>query len=442
MTKSQKFFSALGRFMKNIFTKNILLKVIALLFAILLWGYVISIEKPEYIKRVRDIEIGIVGESVLNSRGLMLVTRDTGTTDAEILCKINKHSELTASVVSCTVDLSNRAISLDDTEDSKIIPLEVTATVPTEFGTVQSLSVSQVELEVAKLSTRSNVQVSAKFSGRLPEGYTVEAPTNLSISTMTGRKSLLDQIVRGEVTVDLETFPINDPETLANTYDCVLPVQFYNSSNLRLDDIYASNGEPFMINVRVVIRAYKEVPIEPTIEMLEEGYTWSYKLSRSKIILYGDRTVLDGIDSIKTETITATPSMINTPMSANLIIPDGVETAQNFSKAITVTLTVEEMTDSKDVEIPITYEKIMTGTSLAESVPKTVTVKVEGPLSALDEFLNEWVTATVDLTGYAEGTVELPVRYHIDEKASRLHVTADQETVTVELIGPPAEEAE
>ena len=36
MTKRQKFFSALGRFLKNIFTKNILLKIVALLFAVML----------------------------------------------------------------------------------------------------------------------------------------------------------------------------------------------------------------------------------------------------------------------------------------------------------------------------------------------------------------------------------------------------------------------
>ena len=121
MTKRQKFFSAVGRFLKNVFTKNILLKVIALLFAVMLWGYVLSVENPEYTKRVRDVEISIVGEDSLNARGLMLLTRDTGTTDVDILCHINKHSELDASRVTCTVDLSNRAISLDPDENSKII---------------------------------------------------------------------------------------------------------------------------------------------------------------------------------------------------------------------------------------------------------------------------------------------------------------------------------
>lgn len=424
----------MGRFVKNIFTKNILLKVIALLFAVLLWGYVLSIENPEYVKRVRDVEIGIVGESVLNSRGLMLLDRNTRTTDVDILCRINKHSELDASRVTCTVDLSNRAITLDEDENSKVITLDVTASVPAEYGTVQSLTVSSVELEVAKLSTRNNVQVSPRYTGSLPEGFTVEVLNNLSI-TMSGEKAALDQVVRGEVTIDLESFPINDPQTLANTYDRVLPVQFYNSSNMRLDDVFGINGEPFTVNVRVLIRAYKEVEIEPVVEMLEDGYTWSYVLSRSKIIIYGDRALLDTIDTIKTETIAATPTMNSTPMSAALIIPEGVETSQNFSKAITVTLSVKEKTDTETFEIPIDYRNIGEGCSLSADAPKTVTVSVTGALSALETFRTEWITAAVDMNGYTQGTFEMPVRYEIDGKASWVTVEHPTETVSVRLIG-------
>ena len=439
MTKRQKFFSALGRFFKELFTKNIFLKVIALLFAILLWGYVLSIENPEYTKRVRDVEIAIVGESTLNSRGLMLVTRDTGTTDVDVLCRINKHSELDASRISCSVDLASRVITLDPDENSTTVTLDVTATLPTEYGTIQSIEVSSVELEVARLSTRNNVQITAKFAGSLPEGFTVEVPSGLSIS-MTGRKSLMDRIARGEVTVDLDALPVSDPETLANTYDLVLPVRFYDSSNVLLDGIVSSIGEEFTANVRVVVRAYKEVEIEPSIEMLEEGYTWSYVLSRSKVLLYGSRSDLSKIDKILTETITATPNMNNTPMAANLIIPDGVELAAGTGKSVTVTLLVEETNDRQTVEIPLTYLNVRYGTALAEDVPKTVTIEVSGPISKLKLFQTGWVKATVDCNGYEAGTVTLPVQISIDNRASALTVDLKTETVDVTLIDKNAEE--
>ena len=181
MTKRQKFFSALQRTFKNIFTKNTKPPIIALVFALLLWGYVLAIENPEYVKYVRDVDISIVGEDTLNARGLMLVTRDIGTTDVDVLCRISKHSELDSSRVSAYVDLSDRAISLDRAEDSKTISLDVQTKIASDYGTVQGVSVGSVEVTVARLSSRSNIRVTAKTEGDLPEGFDVVLPTNLTI---------------------------------------------------------------------------------------------------------------------------------------------------------------------------------------------------------------------------------------------------------------------
>ena len=68
MTNKKRLLSVIGTFFKELFTKNILLKVIALLFAFLLWGYVLTIENPEYVKVVRDVEISMIGEESLTER--------------------------------------------------------------------------------------------------------------------------------------------------------------------------------------------------------------------------------------------------------------------------------------------------------------------------------------------------------------------------------------
>ena len=257
MTRRQKIFSALGRFFKNLFTKNITLKVTALLFALLLWGYVLAMENPEYVKRVRDVDIAILGEDSLNNRGLMLVTRDIGTTDVDIRCKISKHSELDASRVTCSVDLSTIANQFAADEDTKTVSVEVTATLrDADYGTIEGLSTSSVYLTI----------VSVKTEGALPDlfTYSLEQSQNLTVS-FRGKKSDVDKIARGEVTVDLASFAINDPSTLAGIYDLNLPVRFYDSANVLLDDIVTSNGESVTTNVRVIIRSYKDVPIVPDV---------------------------------------------------------------------------------------------------------------------------------------------------------------------------------
>lgn len=436
MTKRQKFFSALKRFFKNIFTKNIRLKIIALVFALLLWGYVLAIENPEYVKRVRDVEISITGEDSLNARGLMLVTRDTGTTDVDVLCRISKHSELDESRVSAFVDLSDRAISLDRDEDSKTITLEVQTKIASDYGTVQGVTVGTVELTVARLSSRSNIRVSAKTEGELPEGFVYELPSNLAIS-IRGQKSEIDRISRGEVTVNLSSFAVNDPETLSGTYDLILPVQFYDSANRRLDDIVTSDGESVTTNVRVHIRACKVVDIEPAIETDEEFnmlYSCDCTPSQKSIVLYGDRAVLDRIDVIRTESVFPQAAEGEERMLVELIIPGGVEIDRTQSATITVLLQVSERSDIQEFEIPINYTKIKDRLALTDSAPLWVTVQVSGKARAMQSFDPNKITATVNLQNFGAGVYEIPIEIRFSGDTNLYRIEPLERSVKIELV--------
>ncbi len=437
MTKRQKAFSALGRFIKNIFTKNIPLKITALVFAILLWGYVLSIENPEYVKRIREVDIAIVGEDTLNNRGLMLMTRDTGTTDVDVLCKISKHSELDASRVTCYIDLSTITNTFDSEEDSKEVSVEVQTSVASEYGTVQGQSVGSVNVTVARLSSRSNIQVTVKTDGALADGFEYQLPSDLTVS-LRGQKSEVDRISYAEATVDLSSFAVNDPATLAGTYDLVLPVQFYDSANVRLDDIVSSSGETVTTNVRVVIRAYKDVPIEPSIvadDTFYADYGVSCTSAQSTIRLYGDIATLSAIDSVKTEQILPGSEPGEERMLVNLVIPSGVTLDKSQTRVVTVFLRVWElMAEDVEYEVPITYSESKRTVALNGNEPKTVTVRVTGSVIAMKSFDPSLLTASVDLGNYFEGTFELPVRLTFGGDRNLYTIVLTMETVTVELI--------
>lgn len=444
MTKKQKAFSALGRFFKNIFTKNIPLKITALVFAILLWGYVLSIENPEYVKRVRDVDITIVGEDTLNNRGLMLVTRDTGTTDVDVLSKISKHSELDASRITCYIDLSTITNTFDSEEDSKTVPVEVQASVASDYGTIQGQTVGSVDVTVARLSSRSNIQVTVKTDGTLADGFEYQLPSDLTVS-LRGQKSEVDRISYGEATVDLSSFAVNDPAALAGTYDLVLPVQFYDSANVRLDDIVSSSGETVTTNVRVVIRAYKDVPIEPAI-LADDAFYADYGVSctsaQSTIRLYGDIATLNAIESVKTEQILPSSEPGEERMTVDLVIPSGVTLDKSQSRTVTLLLRVWELVaEDVEYEIPITYSETKRTVALSGTEPKTVKVLVSGSVIAMRAFDPSLLTASVDLGNYFEGTFELPIRLTFTGDKSLYTIVLVTENVTVELKPIDGEEA-
>lgn len=437
MSKKKRLLSAIGSFFKDLFTKNIPIKAIALLFGLLLWGYVLTIENPEYTKVVRDVEITMRGEQTLTEKGLMLVARELGTTDVNVLCEIGKHSELDASRINCVVDLSSRSISLAEDEDSKVIPLTVTATIQTGYGTITSVEISTVNVEIARIASRSNLPVSIVFAGTMPEGFSVSAPERMTIA-VSGRKSLVDEIAKGVITIDLDAFPINDPETLAGEYSGVYPVQFYNSSNVGLENIFADNGESYSLEVPITIRAYREVEIAPLITV-DEGYRYTYTLSRDSVVLYGDREQLLGIASVATEPITALPEMNAEEIAAPLVIPEGATLPSGDNGRVTVVLTVTETVETREFTVPISLVGLSDTLTRGDRFPTEITVSVTGATRLLNSFSATYVTAKLNLAGCEAGEHTLPIEIDLDQRAGELTVVPKEPNVTVMLAEKQAE---
>ena len=438
MSDKKRWLSVIGRFFIDLFTKNIPLKIIALLFAFLLWGYVLTIENPIYPKIVRNVEITMIGEESLGERGLMLVSRDLGTADVTVQCAIGKHSELDANRISCVVDLSNRRLNLTEDEDSKTIALTVQTTLESGYGTITSVSNGTVNVEVARISTRSSLPVAVEYTGALPSGFQVSVRDRLTIS-VSGMKSLVEKISRGVVTIDLEQFPIADPETLAGEYSGVYPIRFFDSSNVALEDIYNDNGETYTIEVPITIRAYREVPIVPDIRV-PEGFEADQTLSRSTVTLFGDRAVLMATQQISTEPISAVEGMEAESIEAALALPEGVTLAAGDTGKVTVALTVEEIVDEMDVTVPITVEHLGDELLRGEDFPIEAVVTVRGTLRELDAFTPAYVKLTMDLKGLAAGTHTVALVTEVDSRAGNVSVELSEPTVTVTLHEVPKPE--
>lgn len=427
----------IGRFLKDLFTKNIAIKIISILFALMLWGYVLTIENPEYSKIVRAVPINMTNESTLTDKGLMVVSRDVGETDVTVLCQISKHSELDASRITATVNLADSSIHLDEDEDSKIFPLTVTTTVRTGFGTITAVDRSTVNVEIARVSTRTGLPVSIEYTGSLPEGFEVVAPERLSISVK-GMKSVVSEIAKGVITIDLDAFPTSDPATLAGQYSGVYAIRFYNSSNVGLDNIYNDSGDSYSLEVPITIRAYKVVDIVPDITV-EDGYDYDYVLSQKTITLYGSRALLDTISNVATAPIVALPEMTAEEVTAQILLPDQV-TIDNQKDSVTVTLTVVDQITTKTYTVPISVRGLDSTLARGENFPTEANVQVTGTVKSLEKFTEAYITATLDLNGCEAGTYSLPLKIDLDNRASNVTASVAGGNVSVTLVPKTTEE--
>lgn len=412
MTK-QRFRMSLGTFFKNLFTKNILLKVVSLVFAMLLWGYVITIENPDYIKTVSDVEISIVGESTLKERGLMLVDRsEIGTTDVDVLCAVNKHHELD-SRVTCSIDLSSRAISLGENEDERIVSISVNAQVASGYGTVSGMSRSTVEVRIAKIGTRARMPVNIITTGA-QDGYEVTIPTEMSITNMEVEKAILDEVASAQITIDLSDFAI-DADMAEETFNSDYLVTFFDAAGNELSDVVTPEGERFTIDVSATFRAYREVVIQPVLNGTDAGYTWQ-TAATERVRLYGSRNALDALNFVQTTEIAPRVSDASYEYTAQLVLPDGV-TSKLEDDTVTLTLLPVEQTETRTLSYAISYRNFPNDLQRDGDFPETIQVTVSGPYTQVAAFENaKAVTAYVDLAGYGAGTYTIQVIIEINDQ--------------------------
>lgn len=431
--KKQRILSAIGTFLKDLVTKNVVMKVLAFVFSVLLWGYVLTIENPEYEKTVQNVDISIVGADTLNSKGLMLLTRELGTTDVDVLLEVSKHSELDASRISCTVNLQNKNFTLAEHEDSKVFTVDVTSTIASGYGTITNVSKSSVEIEVARISSRSRIPVTANVIGSLPEGFVWEVPDTMFVS-LEGRKSLLDEIARASVTIDLDQFPTGDPYTLADTFLNVYEVEFFDAGNVRLEGITSTTGEPITLEVSTTIYATKEVPILPLYTLSDpETYEVEYLLTKDSVLLYGDLRTLEQTEAVyPTENILLQSVLDSNTYSLNLQLPEDTKWEDGFSGRVTASFTVREKLLTEEISVPLQIRSLPNGLKRGDDFPMDVVLILNGTRSELDAFRLSDVEAFVDLSGYEAGTHTVPLLLEIKDGVT-LSVTAEQPYVTLTL---------
>ena len=72
------FFASLWEKLKGMFTKNLGIKISAVVFALLLWAYVLVVLNPVRTKLIDKVPISLEGYNDLLSRNLILVEQDLG----------------------------------------------------------------------------------------------------------------------------------------------------------------------------------------------------------------------------------------------------------------------------------------------------------------------------------------------------------------------------
>lgn len=416
------------RGIKHFFTKNMALKVIAFVFAMLLWGYVLTDQKPLREKEVPNVATSFDGEGELIAQGYC-VRGDRReilqNVTVKVRTQITNYIYVTPTTISATISLRNIS-------EARVYDLPIQATVTSALGVVQSISPATVPVEIDTLVTKT-VPISTVFSGELPAGYwaDMDAMTTTSRLDITGPKTDISTITHGECVVDLS----NRTGTIFSTFDVKL---YDKSNNLVSSDIVI--GTLPTSTVRLPIYPLKNVPIDVESALVgADNLAANHEIIKAvatpaTVRLVGDQATLDKIDKIELEPIPVNGLDTTMSVDGELIVPDNVRLLDD--ETIAILLEVREMIITQtfeQLEIEIYGKQGRANVSLNSP---TADLTVEGRYSLVSMLSRSDVQLFVDVTGLTPGVYKLPISVLVRDAKATIELTTTlsfaEVTVTID----------
>ena len=227
-----------------------------------------------------------------------------------------------------------------------------------------------------------------------------------------GSKETLETISTVKALIDVEAAGLSNKGEY--DVDSIKLVAYDNNGNI------VKNVEmvPNNVSAKIKVDSYSvELPVKVvTSGNITTGYAInSINSSVSKVTVYGDQEILDGLSAIEAPIDVTGLSTDKTFSGVTLTKPNGVRDMSATTTSVTVTLDTET---SKELDgIVIESRNLANGYTVAALSENDRTIKViaKGVSSALENLDVSKIKAYIDLSGYTAGTYEVEVKLETDD---------------------------
>lgn len=389
---------ALGMAVWKVVSRNVALKVLSALFALMLWSYVISSNSSiTRTKSFTGLHGYVSGQVSLEVYDLAMVSDPSealSSVAVEIDVPLASYASATAENVQVTLDVSSVR-----TAGTQEVPLKATTT----YGKVTRIYPSSITLTFEALDSRS-IPVNVEMDG-LEDGYWYNcARVNPSQITISGATSLVQDIssvaVRADMSGRRSSFNTSCTIELLDGDGNVIPSSLLNRS--------ASS-----VSISMEIYPTRELEVSTATDdillgQVADGYiVEAITVQPRTVTVAADDELLDSLDNLVIE-----PLEIDSP-SQSFTRKASISGLSDFkyisSEQVYVNVQIAEETISDWIEdVDLTFIGLSDGLVLTEGRGR-VAVHVTGPRSSIEALSAESLTVTVDLSGLEAGNYELPV---------------------------------
>ena len=369
------------------------LLAIAISFAF--WFYVVTAVNPESEESYYDIPVVMDGESILNDRGLMIISGASQTVNLKLEGNRSDLSKLNKTNITLLADLSKIT-----TAGEHKLSYDISYPGFAQSGTISVLEQSPKLITVVVVErAKKEVPVEVVYTGAVPDNYIAHKQSvtlDHTSVTISGPKDVVSQIDHAQVTVDLT----GKNTTISSAYRYTL----CDENDAPIENL--TNITTNLNEVRVTLRIQKTKEVPLVLNVIYGGgvteSTSQIVMDRNPIQVAGNEADLEGLTEIVLGTVDLSDILESTVLTYPVVLPADVT---NLTGATEINVSV----DFPDLEIRqfkvynIRAKNLPEGLSAAW-ITNSLIVKLRGATEVLDKLTAESIYIVVDLTNAEVGS--------------------------------------
>jgi YbbR domain-containing protein len=370
---------------KQAILRDTTLKILSLVFAILLWFYVITEQNPVVPKDI-TIPVKIINVDSLNRNNLVMLDNPESFSvtlrlkgKKEILDTVNQNS------LNAYADLNNYTAEGENT-----IPVIING-LPDGI-TVTSRSEHNIKINLDKklvVQKPISANITGNPMGGLANLNPILSPTEV---VLTGAESILEKIVTVRADVDIAGVDTNVNKRL--------PIRLLDEAG---KDVTGVQMDIQWVNVTVPVANTKRVPIQLVLEGTPgEGYVLADNLVHPReILVTGNQQALDNLTVINSSKISINNLVEDLNLPIILDLPVGIQVV-NAKEPINAIIDIQRLVTNTIDITNIEYRNLNDKYIITDFPARSIRVVVRGPEDVINN-IGKNLTLYVDLSNAKEG---------------------------------------
>ncbi len=407
--------------------KDLGLKIMALLFAIILWVFVLQGTNPNREKTVPNIPVQFIGLDELQKNGLTVrVSQTPLTQQVQATVEVRKTSfdALNSQKIDALVDLSK-------VKTPGVQQLAVEAS--SSLGSILSVSPREVRLEIDRIS-ETKIPLSLNLVGTLPQGYWMGKPY-CSVNSITLRGAQTDVALVSRAVCDIQVGTLASNVTRYVTVQTSAQVRLLDAKGDEINSAYFDAHMPF-VTASIDVSPMRTISIS-TADAIQGTVAKGYEIKSApqvvptSVSILGDYALINSLPSLSIEKIDVEGAKAPINTKVKLILPKDV--ALTGANEVEVRIDIgEQLGERIFTKQPVTVTGQAEGMKASLSA-SSVDVRVRAPLSQLSWIKASSIQPYVDITGLPTGKYTVQLLFKLPTGLTPDNVTANITEVEVTI---------